>query len=95
MDTIREDPHAFCPYDNDYILDDVHLGHLHGEFEVPDKGPGLKVEIVGEFSDDVVISVPEEYHECLLLPLPRDFQLNVHILFVSALNMFACDCREV
>lgn len=72
MDTVREYAHTLCAYDNNHVFDDVHLCHLHGKFKVSDEGPGLEVNVIWKFSDDVVVSVPEEYHESLLLPFPRN-----------------------
>lgn len=95
MYAVREDSHAFGADNDNNIFDNVDFGDFHSEFKVSDKGPRLYVEVIGELTDDVVISVPEEDHDSLLLSFPRDLQFYVHIFFICTLYMLARDRGEV
>lgn len=87
MNAIGKYTHTLVSNNSHHIIADVDLIDPHGKFEIPDKIPILKVDVVRQFGNYIVVSMQEENHQSLLLSLPGDLQPEMRIYLVGLFAM--------
>ena len=91
MNAIGEDTHTLIPNNSHHIIANVNLIDPHSKFEIPDKIPTLKVDVVRQFSYYIVVTMQKQNHQSLFLSLSGDLQSEMRISLVGLFAMFVGD----